>query len=172
MDEPHLRRTRTKIHPAHECDPAAHSRRVFLFKLSLLLNAAVGAILAVPLVGYLLGPAAEKILREGAWIALGPLTDFPMRRNPPRQLPQSRRPALRWRHRQYRLLGAPHRRAIISGLRHQLRASRMPRPLVRAIQTLPLPLPRRRVLRRWLPASGPPERGLFEYRYQIVTDTS
>ena len=38
----------------------AHSRRVFLFKLSLALNAAVGAVLAVPLVGYLLGPIGRK----------------------------------------------------------------------------------------------------------------
>ncbi len=31
------------------------SRRAFLFKLSLLVNGAVGAVLAVPIVGYLLG---------------------------------------------------------------------------------------------------------------------
>jgi hypothetical protein len=39
---------------------AAHSRRAFLFKLSLLANGAVGAVLAVPIVGYLLGPALRK----------------------------------------------------------------------------------------------------------------
>ena len=56
---------------------AAHSRRAFLFKLSLLLNGAVGAVLAVPIVGYLLGPALGKSSSENAWIDLGPLASFP-----------------------------------------------------------------------------------------------
>ena len=56
---------------------AGHSRRVFLFKLSLLLNGAVGAILAVPIMGYLLGPAMKKSSNEDSWIKLGPLGDFP-----------------------------------------------------------------------------------------------
>ena len=38
----------------------SRSRRNFLFKLSVLLNGAVGAALAVPIVGYLLGPASKK----------------------------------------------------------------------------------------------------------------
>jgi len=63
---------------SHNLDPAAHSRRVFLFKLSLALNAAVGAVLAVPLIGYLLGPALKKSSATGAWIPLGPLSDFPI----------------------------------------------------------------------------------------------
>ena len=56
---------------------AGHTRRVFLFKLSLLLNGAVGAILAVPIIGYLLGPAVRKGSNEDSWIKLGPLGDFP-----------------------------------------------------------------------------------------------
>jgi menaquinol-cytochrome c reductase iron-sulfur subunit len=56
---------------------AGHSRRVFLFKLSLLLNGAVGALLAVPIVGYLLGPAMKKNSSENSWIDLGPLNNFP-----------------------------------------------------------------------------------------------
>ena len=56
---------------------AAHSRRTFLFKLSLLLNGAVGAILAVPLVGFLLGPAMKKGSSYNSWIKLGALADFP-----------------------------------------------------------------------------------------------
>jgi menaquinol-cytochrome c reductase iron-sulfur subunit len=56
---------------------AGHSRRVFLFKLSLLLNGAVGAILAVPIIGYLLGPALKNNSNEDSWIRLGPLGDFP-----------------------------------------------------------------------------------------------
>jgi Rieske Fe-S protein len=56
---------------------AGHSRRVFLFKLSILLNGVVGTILAVPILGYLLGPAFKKSSAEKAWIDLGPLGDFP-----------------------------------------------------------------------------------------------
>lgn len=56
----------------------AHSRRVFLFKLSLALNAAVGAALAIPLVGYLLGPIVRKSEREGSWVSLGPADKFPV----------------------------------------------------------------------------------------------
>jgi len=52
---------------------AAHTRRAFLFKLSLALNAAVGAVLAVPLIGFLVAPALKKSNATGAWIALGKL---------------------------------------------------------------------------------------------------
>src|SRR5579864_663411 len=55
---------------------AKHSRRAFLFKLSLLVNGAVGAVLAVPIIGYLLGPARSGE-GDNSWITLGPLGDFP-----------------------------------------------------------------------------------------------
>jgi len=61
-----------------EAKAAAHTRRAFLFKLSVLLNAAVGTVLAVPLVGYLLGPAVKKESQTGAWINLGKVDDFPV----------------------------------------------------------------------------------------------
>lgn len=54
-----------------------HSRRVFLFKLSLWINGVVGAIVAVPILGYLLGPALKKSSSENSWIDLGPLSQFP-----------------------------------------------------------------------------------------------
>jgi menaquinol-cytochrome c reductase iron-sulfur subunit len=57
---------------------AARSRRTFLFKLAVLLNAAVGTVLAVPLVGFLLGPATEKVADAGAWIKLGQIQHFPV----------------------------------------------------------------------------------------------
>jgi menaquinol-cytochrome c reductase iron-sulfur subunit len=63
--------------PAANHKSAGHSRRVFLFKLSLLLNGAVGAVLAVPILGYLLGPAVKKTGSDNSWINLGPLSDFP-----------------------------------------------------------------------------------------------
>src|ERR1035437_10204456 len=56
---------------------AGHSRRAFLFKLSLLANGAVGAVLAVPIIGYLLGPAMKKSSSYDSWIALGPISGFP-----------------------------------------------------------------------------------------------
>jgi Rieske Fe-S protein len=56
---------------------AKHSRRAFLFKLSLLVNGAVGAVMAVPIIGYLLGPAAKKGSSYNSWVTLGTLSDFP-----------------------------------------------------------------------------------------------
>jgi len=61
-----------------EAKAAAHSRRTFLFKLSVLLNAAVGTVLAVPIVGYLLGPAMKKSSTTGSWITIGSVSDFPI----------------------------------------------------------------------------------------------
>jgi len=54
-----------------------HSRRVFLFKLSLFANGVVGVILGIPIVGYLLGPAVGKRADASSWVTLGSLTDFP-----------------------------------------------------------------------------------------------
>jgi menaquinol-cytochrome c reductase iron-sulfur subunit len=65
------------VDEAAEARKAGHSRRTFLFKLSLLLNGAVGAVLAVPIIGYLFGPAAKKAEAEESWINLGPLANFP-----------------------------------------------------------------------------------------------
>src|SRR5262249_56024204 len=48
------------------------------------------------------------------------------------------------------MLGASHRGRPLPGGRGELRASRMPRALVRSVAAVHVPLPRRRVLRRWL----------------------
>lgn len=56
---------------------AGHSRRAFLFKLSLALNGVIGAVMAVPILGYLFGPATGKRSANEAWVDLGPLTGFP-----------------------------------------------------------------------------------------------
>ncbi len=58
----------------------AVSRRTFLFKVSIAVNALVAAAIATPMVGYLLGP----IRRRGAynsWIALGRGERLPRRRD-------------------------------------------------------------------------------------------
>jgi menaquinol-cytochrome c reductase iron-sulfur subunit len=67
----------TVTNPAPNPSKPGHSRRVFLFKLSLALNGIVGAIVAVPIIGYLLGPALKKSASEDAWIDLGLLSSFP-----------------------------------------------------------------------------------------------
>ncbi len=63
--------------PVAQPAPNVPSRRAFLFKLSLLLNGAVGAVLAVPIFGYLLGPALRKVSSEESWVDLGAAGDFP-----------------------------------------------------------------------------------------------
>lgn len=80
MDQNQLNAQAAQPNPAgitEAVKPAAHSRRVFLFKLSLLLNGAIGAVLAVPIIGYLLGPALKKRFQEEAWISIGPVSEFP-----------------------------------------------------------------------------------------------
>jgi Rieske Fe-S protein len=62
---------------ADVANPASRSRRVFLFNLSLLLNGAIGAVLAVPIIGYLLSPALKKRSQEESWIPIGPVSNFP-----------------------------------------------------------------------------------------------
>jgi Rieske Fe-S protein len=43
----------------------------------LVLNGAVGAVLAVPILGYLLGPALKRDQEFKSWIPLGAVGDFP-----------------------------------------------------------------------------------------------
>jgi menaquinol-cytochrome c reductase iron-sulfur subunit len=61
-----------------EAKAAAHTRRVFLFKVAVGLNMLVGAVLAVPLVGYLLGPAMKKKSGVGSWVTIGDVGGFPV----------------------------------------------------------------------------------------------
>lgn len=57
---------------------AKHTRRVFLFKISLGLNALVGAVLAVPILGYVLGPMFRKDESYNSWIPLADLNAMPV----------------------------------------------------------------------------------------------
>jgi Rieske Fe-S protein len=150
---------------------AAHSRRAFLFKLSILLNAAVGAVLAVPLIGYLLGPALKKSSATGAWIALGPLTDFPLGET---RLASFRSPV------------ASFNDGDTANTACWVRRIAEQKFQVFAINCAHLGCPVRWFAQSKLflcpchggayyedgsRASGPPERGLFEYRYQIANDS-
>jgi menaquinol-cytochrome c reductase iron-sulfur subunit len=54
------------------------SRRAMLFKLGMLLNGIAAAILAVPMVGYILSPARrERKPGYERWLSLGGLEQFP-----------------------------------------------------------------------------------------------
>jgi Rieske Fe-S protein len=57
-------------------EPNEVSRRGALMKLGILINAAVGALLAVPIIGYILSPLRGKASYT-AWVSLGPLGQFP-----------------------------------------------------------------------------------------------
>jgi Rieske Fe-S protein len=149
---------------------AAHSRRAFLFKLSLLANGAVGAVLAVPIVGYLLGPALRRKSPDASWVGLGPVSGFPEGET---RLATFRNPVTTAWDGQTGDIPCWVRR--ISGTAFQ----------VFAINCAHLGCPV-----RWFSesklflcpchggayyedgsrASGPPERGLFEYEHRIVGD--
>lgn len=76
MSTPHTPSPNTQPEAA-PVQPAVHSRRAFLFKLSLVLNGAVGAALAVPILGYILSPALKKGASYRSWVSLGPIDQFP-----------------------------------------------------------------------------------------------
>jgi Rieske Fe-S protein len=153
---------------APDARAALHTRRAFLFKLSVMLNAAVGAVLAVPLVGYLLGPALKKGSSTGAWIALGGIDDFPVGET---RLADFRSPVASFDDGDTAKTACWVRR--ISQQQFQ----------VFAVNCAHLGCPVRWFAQSKLflcpchggayyedgsRASGPPERGLFEYRYQIT----
>jgi Rieske Fe-S protein len=148
---------------------AKHSRRAFLFKLSLLVNGAVGAVLAMPIIGYLWGPAAKK--DDKSWITLGPLSDFPEGET---RLVNYRNPVTTTWDGQTGNIPCWVRR--ISGTTFQ----------VFAINCAHLGCPVRWFAQSKLflcpchggayyadgsRASGPPERGLFEYEHKVAGDT-
>lgn len=154
--------------PAVSAEKAArHSRRAFLFKLSLLLNGAVGAVLAVPIVGYILGPALRKNGAHDSWVSLGSIGDFPEGET---RLVDYRNPVTSVTDGATGNVACWVRR--IEGQQFQ----------VFAINCAHLGCPVRWFAQSKLflcpchggayyqdgaRASGPPERGLFEYKYQI-----
>ena len=151
-----------------EAKAAAHTRRAFLFKVSVLLNVAVGAVLAVPLVGYLLGPAMKKGSTTGSWIAIGLMSEFPVGET---RLADFRSPVASFDDGDTAKVACWVRR--ISAQEFQ----------VFAINCAHLGCPVRWFAQSKLflcpchggayyqdgsRASGPPERGLFEYRYKLA----
>src|ERR687888_83096 len=59
----------------HQSAPSAISRRGFLVGLGVALNVLAGALLAIPIIGYVFSSFRYKTVRE--WIVLGPLDRFP-----------------------------------------------------------------------------------------------
>ncbi len=150
---------------------AAHSRRTFLFKMSVLLNAAVGTVLAVPLVGYLIGPSLKKSSVVGSWVTLGPAKDFAVGET---QLVDFESPV--------KSLGDGETGKVACWVR-RISAQQFQ---VFAINCAHLGCPVRWFAQSRLfmcpchggayyedggRASGPPERGLFEYRYKLDGDS-
>jgi Rieske Fe-S protein len=56
---------------------SVNSRRTFLFNVALLIDGAVGLVLAVPILGYLLGPSLKKGSSYNSWVSLGAVSQFP-----------------------------------------------------------------------------------------------
>jgi menaquinol-cytochrome c reductase iron-sulfur subunit len=150
---------------------AKHSRRAFLFKLSLLVNGAVGAVMAVPIIGYLLGPAEKNSASDNSWVTLGTLNDFPEGET---RLVNYRNPVTTSWDGQTGDVPCWVRR--VSGTTFQ----------VFAINCAHLGCPVRWFAQSKLflcpchggayyadgtRASGPPERGLFEYEHKVTGDT-
>jgi len=144
------------------------SRRGILMKLGILLNGAAGLILAVPVVGYLLSPIwRQRNAGTGSWLSLGALAEFPEGQT---RLATFRHPNANPSDGETANIPCWVRR--VAGEKFQ----------VFAINCAHLGCPV-----RWFPqsglfmcpchggvyyadgarASGPPERGLFEYPYKV-----
>ena len=144
------------------------SRRTMLMKAGLWLNAAVAAVLAAPVLRYLLSPVTRQ-RKKGydAWISLGPLEQFP---------------AGQTRMATFQQPGADASDGETANIPCWVRRLEGETFQVFAINCAHLGCPV-----RWFPqsnlfmcpchggayyqdgsrASGPPERGLFEYRYKV-----
>jgi Rieske Fe-S protein len=150
---------------------AAHSRRTFIFKLAVLLNAGVGAVLAVPLLRYLLGSAMQSDSSSGSWIVIGSVNNFPVGET---RLVNFESPVKSPDDGETAKVACWVRR--ISAQQFQ----------VFAVNCAHLGCPVRWFAQSKLfmcpchggayyedgqRASGPPERGLFEYRYKLAGDS-
>ena len=62
--------------PVAATDSRVAGRRKFLFKLSIAINAVIGLLIATPVIRFLLGPLRPKGSYD-SWIALGKLADYP-----------------------------------------------------------------------------------------------
>ena len=125
--------------------------------------------LAVPIIGYLLGPALKKGSATTPGSTLGPLSDFPEGET---RLVNYRNPVTTSWDGQTGDIPCWVRRVSgddLSGLRHQLRAPRLSRCAGSRSRKLFLcPCHGGAYYADGSRASGPPERGLFEYEHKIA----
>ena len=63
-------------HHDEALERARHTRRTFLMNVGIALNAAVAAVIAAPVVVYLLGPVLRR-KQYRSWIGIGSVSDFP-----------------------------------------------------------------------------------------------
>ena len=145
------------------------SRRNFLLKLSLALNGIVGAALAVPILGYLFGPM-KKDLPKGAWIGLGSLEKFPEGET---RLATFRNPTTTPWDGQTGEVSCWVRR--IAGEKFQVFAINCahlgcPVRWFEESKLFMCPCHGGAYYQDGSRASGPPERGLFEYKYKVVNN--
>ncbi len=144
------------------------SRRTFLTKLGLGFNVLVGGLLTVPIVRYLLSPVVRE-RRPGydAWVALGPVEQFPVGET---RFATYRNPVVSAWDGETATIGCWVRHVSADTFQ------------VFAVNCAHLGCPVRWFAQSGLfmcpchggayyadgsRASGPPERGLFEYRYEI-----
>jgi len=153
-----------------EQDPRGESRRNFLFKLSIAINAAVGLLVATPVVRYLLGPVHRKDDYH-TWIPLGKVSDY---KSGDTVLATYRNPDSRsWDGETANVACYVRRQSDNSFTIFAVNCAHLGCPV------------------RWFPqsqlflcpchggayyadgsrAAGPPERGLFTYQYRIDGDT-
>jgi len=154
--------------PSLPADPRIVSRRWLLFKAAIALNALVGAVLAVPIVRYLFAPWRKDISYD-SWVSLGAIDAFPIGQT---------------RLAYYRNPSADPWDGQTDNVACYVRREAADQFKVFAINCAHLGCPV-----RWFPqsqlfmcpchggvyyadgsrASGPPERGLFTYSWQLVS---
>ena len=163
-NQPH----RANSQPTPDADPRTVSRRWFLFKAGIALNGLVGLVLAVPVLRFLFAPW-RKDASYKSWVSLGSVDTFPVGET---RLANYKNPAANSWDGQTDNVACYVRRETASEFK------------VFAINCAHLGCPV-----RWFPqsqlfmcpchggvyyadgsrASGPPERGLFTYNWQIVS---
>ena len=123
------------------------SRRELFAKIGMLLNGLAVAVLATPIIGYLVSPilGADRGQYK-RWITLGELDEFPEGQTRLAKFQQSHLRCCGRRDRPNSLLGAPRPGRTVSGIRRQLRAPGMSGALVPAIRFVHVSVSRRRVL--------------------------
>lgn len=150
-------------HPA-----GGDSRRKFLMKVALLANGVVGVVLAVPVIGYIIGPASRRKGSENYWVPVGNLEQFPEGET---RLGEYRNPNGTPADGQTR--NQPCWVRHISGSKFQVFAincAHMECPVHWFPQSRLFMCPCHGGVyyENGAVASGPPPRGLYEYKYKVV----